>query len=219
MGRPVSLIRRHSPSALNSNISGYHPVYVRYTTWEEFRLNQGIQCAHLLSYSTAKNNETDKSQAYLGQDYPPYYPVSIPHVSLTPENTIHYQIYSEDAKREWSSIFPEGGGFLRLGSDGQLFGFALFHQMHCLARIRRAMSVQQSSEHVHHCFNYLRQSILCEANPTIEPVIPILGRRSVNAEIPRVCKDWTQVYELAVENYRELIRSGPRDELPRPTYD
>ena len=85
------------------------------------------------------------------------------------------------------------------------FGLALFHQMHCLARIRRAMSLRQSSEHVHHCFNYLRQAILCEANPTIEPVIPILGRRSVNAEIPRTCRDWTQVYELAERSYNETI--------------
>ena len=78
----------------------------------------------------------------------------------------------------------------------------MFHQLHCLARIRRAMSVRQSSEHVHHCFNYIRQAILCEANPTIEPVIPILGRRSVNAEIPRTCRDWTQVYDLAAAHFR-----------------
>lgn len=139
--------------------------------------------------------------AYIGDDYPAYYPIEIPPASLTPENTIHYQIYTEDAAREWSSIYPKGGGFFRLGPDGRLFGLALFHQMHCLERIRRAMSTRRSSEHVHHCFNYLRQAILCEANPTLEPVIPILGRRSVNAEIPHVCRDWTRVYELAEEQF------------------
>ena len=143
--------------------------------------------------------------AYIGDDYPAYYPLEMPDVWLTPENTIHYQIFTDDAEREWSSIFPEGGGFLRLGPEGRLFGLALFHQLHCLARIRRAMNVRQSSEHVHHCFNYLRQAILCEANPTIEPVIPILGRRSVNAEIPRVCRDWTQVYALVEENFGERM--------------
>ncbi len=156
--------------------------------------------------------------AYVGDDYPAYYPVDIPDVSLTPENTIHYQIFTEDAAQEWSSIFPQGGGFLRLGADGRLFGLALFHELHCLARIRRAMSMRQSSEHVHHCFNYLRQVIMCEANPTIEPVIPILGRRSVNAEIPRVCHDWTRVYELAETNDAEVSGRSDGAEMERAVY-
>ncbi|CDO72010.1 hypothetical protein BN946_scf184943.g45 [Trametes cinnabarina] len=139
---------------------------------------------------------------YVGEDYPDYYPVELGEVSLTPENTIHYQIFSEESEREWLSVYPPGGGFLRLGEEGRPFGLALFHQMHCLMRIRRAMETRTSSDHVHHCFNYLRQTIMCEANPTVEPVIPILGRRSVNAEIPRVCKDWTQVYALAQENWQ-----------------
>jgi Mycotoxin biosynthesis protein UstYa len=136
-----------------------------------------------------------------GDDYPAYYPIDLPPVSLTPENTLHYQIYTTDAAVEWRSVFPPGGGFLHLGPDGRPFGLALFHQMHCLARIWEAMRNRKSNVHVHHCFNYLRQLILCEANPTIEPVIPILGRRSVNAEVPRVCKDWTKLYDLAQDDY------------------
>jgi len=142
--------------------------------------------------------------AFDGDDYPVYYPVNLPPVSLTPENTLHYQIYTKDAAVEWESVFPPGGGFLHLGPDGRPFGFALFHQMHCLTRIRQAMNARKSNVHVHHCFNYLRQMILCEANPTIEPVIPILGRRSVNAEVPRVCRDWTKLYDLAQDNYHSL---------------
>ncbi|KAF8514426.1 hypothetical protein BU17DRAFT_68362 [Hysterangium stoloniferum] len=139
--------------------------------------------------------------SFKGEDYPTYYPIDLPPVSLTPENTIHYQIYSIDAASEWASIFPDGGGFVYLGPRKRPFGLALFHQMHCLSRIRLAMAERDSSEHVHHCFNYLRQAILCDANPTIEPVVPILGRRSVNAEVPRVCRDWTRVYELAANSY------------------
>ena len=98
-----------------------------------------------------------------------------------------------------------------MGPDGRLFGLALFHQMHCLARIRRAMSTRRSSEHVHHCFNYLRQAIMCEANPALEPVIPILGRRSVNAEIPHTCRDWTKVYELVEEQSQGAEAETKRD--------
>ncbi|KAJ7840751.1 hypothetical protein B0H13DRAFT_2100316 [Mycena leptocephala] len=84
-----------------------------------------------------------------------------------------FQIYPDSAAEEWAAIFPPGSGFIQF-----------------------AMALRKSSLHVHHCFTYLRQVILCEANPTIEPVIPIIGRRSVNAEVPRVCKDWTKVYKV-----------------------
>ncbi|KAM5544693.1 hypothetical protein V8D89_001591 [Ganoderma adspersum] len=176
-----------------------------------------------MSYGTPPAQGVNRSKTldqytYVGEDYPAYHPIDIPPAILTPENTIHYQIYTEEAAREWASIFPNGGGFLRLGPDGRLFGLALFHQMHCLARIRRAMSIRRSSEHVHHCFNYLRQAIMCEANPTLEPVIPILGRRSVNAEIPHACRDWTKVYELAEEQFGRAETRRDGDEGLEPVY-
>ncbi|EED80954.1 predicted protein [Postia placenta Mad-698-R] len=139
---------------------------------------------------------------FLGDDHPAHYPLELETVALTPENTVHYRIYTADAAAEWESIFPAGGGFLRLGESQRPLGLAMFHQLHCLARLREAMNTRQSTEHVHHCLNYLRQTILCDANPTLEPVIPILGVRSVNAEVPRLCRDWTAVYRLAEENYR-----------------
>jgi len=145
--------------------------------------------------------------AFENEDYPAYYPISLPTVSLTPEDTLHYQIYSPDGAADWASVFPEGGGFLYLGQNKRPFGIALLHQMHCLNEIRLAMNANGPSGHVHHCFNYLRQSILCEANPTIEPVVPNVGRRSVYSEVPRVCKDWSKVYELAAQNYRSVIRN------------
>ena len=131
---------------------------------------------------------------------------------------MHYQ---PNDSAEWASLFPAGsGGFVRLGPARRPFGFALFHQMHCLVRIRRAMATRHLTGHVHHCFNYLRQAILCEANPAVEPVIPILGRRSVNAEIPHTCRDWSQVYAFAEANYNASISElGERaDEVVMPEY-
>ncbi len=139
--------------------------------------------------------------AFEDEDYPSHYPIPLSIVSLTPENTVHYQIYTTDASSEWGSVFPPGGGFLYLGASGRPFGLSMFHQLHCLNRIRQAMETRKFGQHVHHCFNYLRQTILCGANPTLEPVVPILGVRSVNAEVPRVCRDWTAVYELVEKNF------------------
>ncbi|OCH90271.1 hypothetical protein OBBRIDRAFT_731097 [Obba rivulosa] len=144
-----------------------------------------------------------REHTFEGDDYPAYYPHELGTVQLTPENTIHYQIYYSSAEREWESIFPAGGGFVRLGPDQRPFGFTLFHQLHCLSRIREAVNARKPTQHVHHCLNYLRQTILCDANPTLEPIIPILNELDVNSEVPRVCMDWTEVYRLAEENHAQ----------------
>ena len=136
---------------------------------------------------------------YVGEDYPPYYPLEIRDVTLVPENTVHYGIAGSDADEEWSSVFPPGRGFVRPGRDGsRKFGISLYHQMHCLDRIRRAIG-KGYNQHVHHCFNYLRQSVLCEADDTIEPGVPSLGGKVVKIGVRRTCKDWTQVYEAVAK--------------------
>lgn len=142
--------------------------------------------------------------AFVGDDYPQYYPVDLGQVSFTPEDTVHYQIFSDEAEREWDSIFPDGGGILFLGPERRIFGLSLFHQMHCLVHIRRAIFARQPSNHAHHCLNFLRQAILCEADSTLEPVVPSLGQRSVSTKTPRTCKDWEKVYELASDNYNRM---------------
>ncbi|KAJ7846673.1 hypothetical protein B0H13DRAFT_2092852 [Mycena leptocephala] len=114
-------------------------------------------------------------------------------------NTREHHTFSNTSRqccRRMGCNFSARRWFYPVRSGGS-FGVALFHQMHCLTRIREAMALRTSTPHVHHCFTYLRQVILCEANPTIEPVIPIIGRRSVNAEVPRVCKDWTKRSKLS----------------------
>ena len=150
--------------------------------------------------------------AYIGDDYPAYYPIDIPPVYLTPENTIHYQIYTEDAAREWSSIFPQGGGFLRLGPHDRLFGIALFHQMHCLRILRRSLESGDYSRlhpvkqgHIHHCFTYLRQWTLCSADVTLEPAYRAekegmwMWAADGVGSVHR-CRDWTAVRRYLEEH-------------------
>ncbi|KAH7872553.1 uncharacterized protein C8R40DRAFT_1162178 [Lentinula edodes] len=152
--------------------------------------------------SVADSGKYLDQYSFIDDDFPEYYPLVLKKVMFTPENTVHYQVYSNNSTPEWQSIFPSGGGFLQLGNDGQrVMGLSMFHQLHCLARIRIAMKTNHQTPHVHHCFNYIRQMILCDANPAIEPVIPILGMKSVNAEVPHICNDWSQVYHMATNNY------------------
>ncbi|KAI1783236.1 hypothetical protein LXA43DRAFT_903912 [Ganoderma leucocontextum] len=140
---------------------------------------------------------TLKRAGFVGEDYPMYYPLDIRDVLLVPEETAHYAITGPDADAEWQSAFPPGGGFVCLGPERRPFGLALYHQMHCLDRIRRGIGKNGYNPHVHHCINYLRQAILCEGDTTIEPGVPNLGDKVVRTTVQRTCRDWTQVYEAA----------------------
>jgi hypothetical protein len=97
---------------------------------------------------------------------------------------------------------------------GMIYSVALFHQMHCLGQLRRFTwmfldaIVQNDTEaqkgiiklfhegnhgsHVHHCFDYLRQTISCAGDMTMEwPRTEADGRRfAVDGwEIPHECKN------------------------------
>lgn len=148
-------------------------------------------------------------------------------MTLTPEDTVHYHIWENDTSHELDAMFPGGGGFLYLGPDKRPFGVAMYHQvmhpllpcvtivlmllpqMHCLMRIQRALAEGSgNSGHVHHCFNYLREAVLCDANPTLEPVVGGFRSRAVNSEIPRTCKDWEAVHALIERNHEEVVEGG-----------
>ncbi|EMD38012.1 hypothetical protein CERSUDRAFT_104642 [Gelatoporia subvermispora B] len=134
---------------------------------------------------------------------------------MTSEETVHYQIYNGSNADEWESVFPPGGGFVHLGDPQQTFGVALFHQFHCLMLIRTAMNDGVITRHLHHCFTYLRQSILCDADATLEPVVMNAGRQEVYLGVPRACRDWSAVYKSVAQNHAqhraELARNGSHE--------
>lgn len=179
-------------------------------------LNIAVSVMNWAALRSARPKTLD-AYTFEGDDFPDYYPMKFDTVALTPENSMHYHIWDpSNASQpnhdinavEWRSVYPPGGGFVFLGPQKRPFGLAMFHQHHCLEKIRIAMAERRDNQHVRHCLAYMRQSIMCEASPVIEPVVPILGRRSVNAETPRVCRDWTQVYELSEKSWRD---AGGRD--------
>lgn len=130
-----------------------------------------------------------------------YYPLDIHQVFLVPEDTVHYGIAGSNADIEWESIIPPGRGFVRLGRERRWFGIALYHQVHCLDLIRRAIGNQNYTKHVHHCFNYLREAVLCEADTTIEGQVLSLGSGVGSTTAEKMCNDWTQVYMAAKGAY------------------
>lgn len=156
-------------------------------------------------------------QAWLGDDFPNSLPLDLgPPVALTFEDSRHYALDTPEADAEYLSIYPGGDlGFVRLGPNKRFFGLAMYHQIHCLDSLRKAilghghharegMNWKRDVEHSQHCLNYLRQAILCAGDLTLEPEL-VQGSREVGEglAVTHVCRDWSKVHQFVQENYDE----------------
>ncbi|KAI1258773.1 hypothetical protein F5Y18DRAFT_327458 [Xylariaceae sp. FL1019] len=87
----------------------------------------------------------------------------------------------------WESLIPVGRGFVELedGDPGRKKRYCVsaFHQLHCLDMLRRGYysaagsssngAVERHSHadqpvHMQHCFDYIRQALMCAADATLE---------------------------------------------------
>ncbi|GAB7350328.1 hypothetical protein MBLNU459_g0960t1 [Dothideomycetes sp. NU459] len=107
---------------------------------------------------------------------------------------------------------------------GEIYSIALFHQLHCLGTLRKyywmlveginnnstslpkmaATLLGPGGEHVHHCFDYLRQTLQCAGDMAIEwPREEPDGRRfAVDGwDIPHECRSWDHIVDYMDHNY------------------
>ncbi|KAI0521164.1 hypothetical protein F5B22DRAFT_644412 [Xylaria bambusicola] len=89
----------------------------------------------------------------------------------------------------WETLIPKGRGFVQVNISGRQGRYCVsaFHQLHCLDMLRHgyyaatnlgrrkhdytsADTLRRSlhDDHVQHCFDYLRQALMCSADPTLE---------------------------------------------------
>ncbi len=88
--------------------------------------------------------------------------------------------------------------------------------MHCLESLRQAVNgkshhhhrslehrelYKRGPQHTSHCLNYLRQTLLCAADLTLEPEIAE-GVQNVGQglAVTHVCRDWSKVHEYVKKN-------------------
>ncbi|KAJ7506561.1 hypothetical protein B0H11DRAFT_235190 [Mycena galericulata] len=148
----------------------------------------------------------DRQYTYLEFDFPPSLIPLSQHpynAEMVIEDSVYYAPNETD---EWHSQFPGGGGFVRLGPNYRLFGVSMFHQLHCLDKMRTAVTMDPPTEwekwHVQHCLNYVRQMLLCAANVRLEPVTASEeGMKVDGLGVKHVCRDWSSLYDLAEKNY------------------
>ncbi|KAJ7048673.1 hypothetical protein C8F01DRAFT_1266804 [Mycena amicta] len=146
------------------------------------------------------------------ETYIPSLPLRVSPAAMTFMST---EFYALDANEEWASLIPYGHGWVRLGMQREPFAVSMYHQLHCLESIRLALlhghqnPSPQLKSHTNHCFNYLRQLLLCKADMTLEPtnITRIAsGKLLASAsgeDVVHVCKDWVQVRRFVEANMRQ----------------
>ncbi|KAF1963934.1 hypothetical protein BU23DRAFT_494794, partial [Bimuria novae-zelandiae CBS 107.79] len=121
----------------------------------------------------------------------------------------------------WESLFPKHGGFFvhpQLAPDRS--AFSVFHQLHCLDEMRHGFYVlhdqviayaknsglqreardqkpeppEHSLGHIRHCIDLLRQSLMCNADLTVETKDTELGGVTGFGTEHR-CVDWQGLLE------------------------
>lgn len=136
------------------------------------------------------------------------------------QDTVRYQLNGTVADDEFAAIFlPTGHTFYSAGGN-QVYTVALFHQLRCLDVVRRAYVHRgEFSPLKAHCLNYLRQSILCQADTRLESTrgpyqsqyvfyairFPFSAlMRSVTSVVQfssdYICRDWRPLYAAVNEH-------------------
>ncbi|SMR45914.1 unnamed protein product [Zymoseptoria tritici ST99CH_1E4] len=134
---------------------------------------------------------------------------------------------SNETEKAWMGLFPDGLGFVQHPIvSPEISAIAVFHSLHCLHAIHggyyKAVSMHlnkrqqgnhhdasdgvsashedhQDPAHLRHCFDYLRQSLMCGADTNIEPMDKEL-KGVTGWGYQRTCRDYDAVVAWASEN-------------------
>jgi hypothetical protein len=124
------------------------------------------------------------------------------------EESVHYSLTDPEGSTEWLYTSPPGTGSVRFGTENRTFFVSMFHQLHCLRGFQRYLlgGKHLDKGHLQHCFNYVRQQILCHADLTLEPgdfATRNFSESRVGAT--HTCQDWEAVYDYMTVNWDDLM--------------
>ncbi|KAF2235277.1 hypothetical protein EV356DRAFT_532001 [Viridothelium virens] len=144
---------------------------------------------------------------------------------------------SAEADQAWGSLMPYGDGFINVNNsqalglppgiqspEGELYDVSMFHQLHCLMRIRETLFItkfalnhtnakkidetliEPSMRHIYHCFDYIRQALMCAGDLTLEwPKTEKNGRRfAVDGwGVSHQCRSWEAISDYMAQNRKQ----------------
>ncbi|MCJ1312069.1 hypothetical protein MMC25_005743 [Agyrium rufum] len=133
-----------------------------------------------------------------------------------------YESLSSSNDVLWESLLTSNGGFYSQKDEAGNIdskGISMFHQLHCLGMLRTALQAAQKGSssgdmgsqngihkhsdhdeqgHYLHCFDYLRQAILCSADGTFEPSkTNKKGELFTDGYVEHQCRDAAALYKLS----------------------
>ncbi|KAI0415964.1 hypothetical protein F5X98DRAFT_376343 [Xylaria grammica] len=188
----------------------------------------GIICAVLISlvigYLLGLSRPQDIGPFNYGLPLPP----GALHTSWQ-HNLTFTQKPSASSEAAWNSIIPIGRGFVH---HSQLAPFisniAVFHQLHCLHAVvvayyhalesppatdlgavpdfENTTSTRIAPFHIRHCFDYLRQAIMCAADTNLE-VLDHETHLTNGWGQPKICRDYDRIFAWA-EQFANSSDSG-----------
>lgn len=145
---------------------------------------------------------------YIGKDYPLKLPVKLDQVQTTFDCSVRYALNTSVAGEIWNkSTDTRNGGFVRLGPDRRVFAVSMFHELHCISALSRALNETVQTlmldGHVAHCLHYLRMLTQCAADATQEPVVKVSTLKSQGCAPSYIgqCSNWNTVYDFLSRNY------------------
>ncbi|KAE9400824.1 hypothetical protein BT96DRAFT_636940 [Gymnopus androsaceus JB14] len=150
---------------------------------------------------------------YDGDDFPPDVDYNFgPPVEMIVEESVHYSMVDSDAKMEWAYHHAfSHGSVIRVGPRNRTMYIALFHQSHCISQLSSLLAGEGRSDwaHTHHCMNYLREWILCQADQTLELGDFMQRNYTVNREGGTyMCRNWENVFDYTTRDWLKWYKHG-----------
>ncbi|KAK5996529.1 Oxidase ustYa [Cladobotryum mycophilum] len=161
-----------------------------------------------------KETEIEPQKSWL----PPENPLT----SLFEFQTVFGAPLNNESEAAWNELMPIGRGFVVIKNDTvlpdqpglnqsiveQKAMVSVFHQLHCLYMAREGYysAVEGKMDHVSkahltHCFDYLRQTIMCFGDTTLEWLpAPPNDTGSTGWGFEHTCRDFKAISEWAEEN-------------------
>ncbi|POS77077.1 hypothetical protein DHEL01_v204538 [Diaporthe helianthi] len=151
----------------------------------------------------------------------------VPDLGFVPENGTEF--FTQEVRQKWLGIVPKGLGYVEVhdpsrydnlplrplegkGIANTVYTTSVTHQLHCLYNIAQVYSglisdpsliPEQMQGHLPHCFEYLRQNIMCCGDTALEGQQTTFPEGFVGSDgwdAKHVCKDYDAIYRHLEEN-------------------
>lgn len=106
----------------------------------------------------------------------------------------------------------------------EIVGVSFVHQLHCVNRLRQGYysalngtENAQTTHHIRHCLEYLRQTIMCHVDTNLEyrEEHPVTKEVSTSGYTDHQCRDFGEMFDF-VEKWRVMNGKARGEEDPIP---